>query len=166
MQIWTGRRLEVTRYVLYNETPRGLCSVTQPSVRIWSRARLQVVRRVFIGFLFGFQCNDDAHNMRVKKIHNYEGCHVRKCLGCKGTSSDFLDQAHLDWKDGSSSIDCKLYYLNIDHCTWVWICQNEEIGLHFLKPKKFQMKIFGFFPFAISFSIYIWVRVDKSFVQQ
>ena len=51
---------------------------------------LQVVSQVSIGFLFGFHCNDDLlHNMRVKKQHNYEGCHVRKCLDCKGTSSDF-----------------------------------------------------------------------------
>ena len=28
-----------------------------------------------------------------------------------------VDQAHLDWEDGSSSIDCKLYDLNIDQYT-------------------------------------------------
>ena len=43
---------------------------------------LQVVSQVSIGFLFGFHCNDDLlHNMRVKKQHNYEGCHVRIVKG-------------------------------------------------------------------------------------
>ena len=72
---------------------------------------LQVVSQVSIGFLFGFHCNDDLlHNMRVKKQHNYEGCHVRKCLDCKGTSSDLYRGSGLDERmDCSQSIYCKLY---------------------------------------------------------
>ena len=49
------------------------------SVHVRTRPRLQVVRQAFIRFLSGFHCNDDAHNMGVKKVHNYKGCHVKKC---------------------------------------------------------------------------------------
>ena len=53
--------------ILYILLYNSLCSV-----HVRSRPRLQVVWQALMRFLSGFHCNDDAHNMCVKKVHNYD----------------------------------------------------------------------------------------------
>ena len=92
---------------------------------------LQVVSQVSIGFLFGFHCNDDLlHNMRVKKQHNYEGCHVRIVKGHQVILVPWIGSG---WEDGLfSKYSLQTLWLLFDWHIKQWLTHTTDQFFDFI----------------------------------